>query len=385
MTRDDSRAGVLSMNNLKHRQCFHQIMAGKPAPWIPNYELGCWGQTVQRWLAEGAPADLIHWNFWQGVPFIKIDRHDYAYLNAGMMPEFEYQVLEEDADYLTARHSNGIVTKALKAGTVGGTRMSMDQYLRHPVTDRASWLDVKRRYDPTVAVRYPMLWDEMAQNWQNRDYPVCLIGNGVYGLYSQLRSWVGTEEISYMFYDDPALVEEMVEFHTEFLLQLVPRALQTVQFDYFNFFEDCAGKGGPLYGPEQFDRFFRKPYTRIIHALRQGGVKSIWLDCDGDPLPLVSLWMDVGVNCLWPLEQASGMDPRMLRKRFGPELILAGGIDKMEIAKGRKAIDAELEAKIPPLLQQGGYIPFLDHAIPPDISYADFMYYLERKLELMGR
>ena len=73
-------------------------MAGKPAPWIPNYELGCWGQTVQRWLAEGAPADLIHWNFWQGVPFIKIDQHDYAYLNAGMMPEFEYQVLEEDAD-----------------------------------------------------------------------------------------------------------------------------------------------------------------------------------------------------------------------------------------------------------------------------------------------
>jgi uroporphyrinogen decarboxylase len=165
----------------------------------------------------------------------------------------------------------------------------------------------------------------------------------------------------------------------------VPRALQTVQFDYFNFFEDCAGKGGPLYGPGIFERFFRKPYTRIIDALRRGGVKSIWLDCDGDPLPLVPLWMDVGVNCLWPLEQASGMDPRMLRKKFGRDLILAGGIDKMEIAKGRKAIDAELEAKIPPLLEQGGYIPFLDHAVPPDISYADFMYYIERKLKLMGR
>jgi uroporphyrinogen decarboxylase len=79
------------------------------------------------------------------------------------------------------------------------------------------------------------------------------------------------------------------------------------------------------------------------------------------------------------------MDPRRLRQLFGPELILAGGIDTMEIAKGRKAIAAELEAKIPALLQQGGYIPFLDHAIPPDISYADFMYYLERKLRLMGR
>ncbi len=40
------------MNIPNHRQCFHQIMAGKPAPWIPNYELGCWGQTVQRWWQQ---------------------------------------------------------------------------------------------------------------------------------------------------------------------------------------------------------------------------------------------------------------------------------------------------------------------------------------------
>lgn len=30
------------MDNPNHRECFHQLMAGKPAPWIPNYELGCW-------------------------------------------------------------------------------------------------------------------------------------------------------------------------------------------------------------------------------------------------------------------------------------------------------------------------------------------------------
>ena len=39
---------------------------------------------------------------------------------------------------------------------------------------------------------------------------MCLLGNGSFGLYSQLRSWVGTEDISYLFYDDPALVEAIV-------------------------------------------------------------------------------------------------------------------------------------------------------------------------------
>ncbi len=370
---------------MNQRQFFNKIMRGKRTDWVPNYELGCWGQTVQRWLDEGIPGDQVYWNFWQGEPFFKIDRHDYAPLNAGMLPTFEYQVIAETEHDITARHPSGIVTKALKDGTVRGTRMSMDQYIAHPVTDRASWQDVKRRYNPHAPVRYPILWDEQARTWKKRDYPVCLLGNGSFGLYSQLRSWVGTENISYLFYDDPALVEEMIEFNTDFILQIVERALQEVEFDYFNFFEDCAGKGGPLYGPELFNRFFRKPYQRIIDTLRKGGVKSIWLDCDGDPMPLIPLWMEVGVNCLWPLEQASGMDPLKLRKQFGRDLILAGGIDKMEIAKGKQAIEKELYAKIPPLLEQGGYIPFLDHSIPPDISYRDFMYYLELKLKLMGR
>ena len=370
---------------MTQRECFLKIMAGETTSWTPNYELGCWGQTIQRWLDEGIPSDQMYWNFWQGEPFFKIDRHDYARLRTGMIPEFEEQMIEEDAHTITVRHENGIVTKALKDGTVGGSRMCMDQYISHPVTDRASWQDVKRRYNPNAPIRYPILWDEQARTWKKRDYPVCLPGNGTFGLYSQLRSWVGTENISYLFYDDPALVEEMIEFNTDFLLHLVERALQDVQFDYFNFFEDCAGKGGPLYGPELFNRFFRKPYQRIIDTLRQGGVKYFWLDCDGDPMPLIPLWMEVGVNCLWPLEQASGMDPRKLRKQFGRNLILAGGIDKMEIAKGKQAIEKELNAKIPPLMEQGGYIPFLDHSIPPDISYRDFMYYMELKLKLMGR
>ena len=368
-----------------HRECFRNIMAGEPTEWIPNYELGCWGQTTERWLNEGMPPEKVYiGDMFEGEPFFSIDRRAFARLNTAMIPEFDYEVLEETDRYLTARHKNGIVTKALKEGTVRGTRMSMDCYVAHPVIDRSSWRDVKRRYNPEAPVRYPYWWDEMTKTWKNRDYPVCLLGNGTFGLYSQLRSWVGTENISYMFYDDPALVEEMLEHHVEFLLSLIDRALGDAQFDYFNFFEDCAGKGGPLYGPELFQKFFARPYRRITDRLRRAGIRSIWLDSDGDPEPLIPLWMEAGINCFWPLEQASGMDPIRLRKKFGKELILCGGIDKREIAKGRKAIETELHTKIPPLIEQGGYIPHIDHAISPEISYSDFLYYLELKRELTG-
>ena len=373
---------------MTHRECFLKVMAGEVTPWVPNYELGCWGQTVERWWREGMPVGESRvgtTDMFEGEDLFHLDRRNFARLNTWMHPHFEYEVLEEDAEYVVARHGNGIVTRALKAGTVRGTRMSMDTYLSFPVTDRQSWREVRKRYDPLMPVRYPFWWDEQARSWKDRDYPVCLLGNGSFGLYSQLRSWVGTENIAYMFYDDPALVEEMVEFNTDFLLALVERALHDVQFDYFNFFEDCAGKGGPLYGPEQFRRFFMKPYKRIIDRLHKAGIRSIWVDSDGDSEVLVPYWMEVGVNCFWPLEQASGMDPVRLKKKFGRDLMLCGGIDKMEIAKGRKAIDKELYAKIPPLMEIGGYIPHIDHAVSPEISYADFLYYMELKRKLTGR
>ena len=376
------------MPSMTHRECFHKVMAGEVTDWVPNYELGCWGQTVENWIAEGLPQEQSYFSrvdMFEGEPLFKLDRRGFARLDVGMFPGFEYEKFEEDERTITARHANGIVTKALKVGTVRGTRMSMDSYLSHPVTDRASWDDMKRRYDPNVLFRYPFWWDETARMWKDRDYPVCLLGNGSFGLYSQLRSWVGTEEISYMFYDSPALVEEMVEFSTDFLLAVVERALGDVQFDYFNFFEDCAGKGGPLYSPEIFHRFFMKPYKRIVERLRAAGIKSIWVDSDGDPEVIVPLWMEAGINCFWPLEQASGMDPLRLRKKFGKDLCLLGGIDKMEVAKGPQAIEKELYAKIPPMLEQGGFIPHIDHAISPEISYSDFRYYLDLKLKLTGR
>jgi len=372
---------------MNHRECLRKVLAGESTPWLPNYELGCWGQTIERWIAEGMPVDRCRagqGDMFEGEDFLGLDRRQFARLHTGMIPDFGYEVLREDERYVVARHPNGVVTKALKAGTVRGTRMSMDTYLSHPVTDRATWNDVKRRYDPHAPVRYPFWWDQQVRAWKDRDHPVCLLGNGAFGLYSQLRSWVGTEEISYLFYDDPALVEEMLESAADFVLELIEPALKQVQFDYFNFFEDCAGKGGPLFGPELFRRFFLRPYRRIIDRLGRAGVRSIWVDSDGDIEALVPLWMEAGVNCFWPLEQASGMDPVRLRARFGRSAILAGGVDKRAVARGPKAIDAELE-RLRPLVEQGGYIPHIDHAIPPDVSWENFLHYMQAKKRLIGR
>jgi uroporphyrinogen decarboxylase len=52
--------------------------------------------------------------------------------------------------------------------------------------------------------------------------------------------------------------------------------------------------------------------------------------------------------------------------------------------RGGSAIDRELE-RIKPLLDQGGFIPHLDHLVPPDISFKNYCTYLEKKRKLIGK
>jgi uroporphyrinogen decarboxylase len=95
------------------------------------------------------------------------------------------------------------------------------------------------------------------------------------------------------------------------------------------------------------------------------------------------LWIEAGINGVYPMEVAAGMDVAQLRREYGQHLLMTGGIDKRALARGRDAIDDEL-AKRMPVAESGGYIPHLDHAIPHDVPYEAFVYYWKRKKEYLG-
>lgn len=124
-------------------------------------------------------------------------------------------------------------------------------------------------------------------------------------------------------------------------------------------------------------------YKRITRVIREAGVDIIFLDSDGNIEELLPLWIEAGINGLFPMEQAAGNDILEYRKKYGKNLLMSGGIDKKALVRGRTAIDEELEAKIP-LALEGGYIPTVDHGIPPDVPYENFLYYWNRKKEMLG-
>lgn len=80
---------------------------------------------------------------------------------------------------------------------------------------------------------------------------------------------------------------------------------------------------------------------------------------------------------LYPFEVAAGSDAVATRKKYGEKLAIIGNIDKRALAKGKKDIEEEVMSKVPPLLASGGYMPFVDHAVPPDVPFDNFCYYME--------
>ena len=69
------------------------------------------------------------------------------------------------------------------------------------------------------------------------------------------------------------------------------------------------------------------------------------------------------------------------RRRYGKELRIIGGINKLELEKGPAAIDAEIERRTP-LMKDGGLVPMPDHLITPGTSLENYKYYLEKMREL---
>ena len=154
--------------------------------------------------------------------------------------------------------------------------------------------------------------------------------------------------------------------------------------DWARFWEDVAFKTGPLISPDMVRKFMMPRYRQITDLLHKNGIDIIFVDSDGNLNKLIPLWLECGINFFWPLEVAAGNDIVALRKEYGKEAILAGGMDKREFLKGKESIRREVMSKLPFLLETGGYFPCLDHAVPPDITLENYQYFINTMREVAG-
>ncbi len=351
---------------------------------VPDVEFGYWPQTIRRWLTEGLPAELASEKnkmFSEKLDAFLGFEHEGCGLpiRCGMNPPFEEKVLERRGDSVIMRDSAGIV--AQRFGNEAD-ESSIPHFLDFPVKTPDDWAAMKDRYrldDPARRID-PSEFDKP----RAAEAAGSTVQVGFTGFYGQLRHWMGFENLSMAFYDHPEMIHDMVDHWSELILASLRQAPAEVPIDYVSWWEDMASKNGPFVGPDMFGEFLQPGYRKVMTEAKRRGCAVSHVDCDGNPHDIVANWMAEGVNVMFPLEVSAGVDPFSWREEFGMELRLLGGIAKAPLVAGGKAIDRELE-RIKPLLGQGGYIPHLDHLVPPDISYDNYRQYLDKKRKLIGK
>lgn len=332
-----------------------------------RYEHGPWPSTRELWIGQGYPAAASFDSHFAMDPLVKIPVNS-GYVNSPYQPRFEEVTIEETATYRTYCDGDGITKKELKRGN----DTSMPQFLRFPVATRADWQAVRRRLEPGDAAARIGDPRPLRDLCADPGVPTLL---GMCGAFGHPRNLMGDEGLAYAFYDDPALVAEILENWRDLYVELLRQLTAHVRVDAILIWEDMCYKSGPLISPEHFRQFLLPRYVEVIACARACGVQGVIVDTDGDCLKLIPLFLEAGADCLMPFEVQAGMDVVRIGTQF-PELSIMGGIDKRALAADRRAIEREVERVVPRFLDRGRFIPTLDHTVPTDVSLSNFEYYL---------
>jgi len=418
------------------REKFIEIMNFKKVETV-KWEFGFWGLTINRWYNEGLPKRIYpripvniinttcslyttvwiqEWNkskdlfekiyseknrkvvlpkgigimsgglYWptQGFP-LDTDVGEYFNLDKCQIivnaeqfiyPNFETKILYEDEKYIDYIDIDGCTRRYSKEQQV------LPAGLDWLVKDWDSWNELKeeRMNMNNIKSRLPNNWKELIIEYKDRDYPLA-VGGYPNGLFGTLTHLIGYEKLFYFFYDKPDLIKDILDRITDIWINLWEEIIADIEIDLCNLWEDVSSGMGSMISPITFKEFLLPYYKKISAFLKSKNVNIFMVDTDGRCEDLIPLFIEGGVTGLYPMEASAGMEIVKVRKNY-PKLQIMGGIPKLEIAKGKNNIDDILKP-VEIVLKTGGYIPFGDHFIPPEVSWQNFKYYRNRLNEII--
>ena len=356
----------------------------EPCDHLPVVHFGFWEETRARWAEEGhiSEADAKRDDTVGRAAGFDFEWGTCAATGAGLSPSFEREVVKElGGGARHVRNSNGVVELERDGAT------SIPQEIEHLLVDRESWEEhylPRLRYEPARIDKknFARLRRDFESGKADETRPRGIYAGSLYGCF---RDWAGVTGTSYLYADDEELYAEILDTIGQLSYRTLEESLALCvpgMFDFAHYWEDICFKNGPLVMPSVFEELVGPHYKRMTDLLRQYGVEIVSLDCDGCIDALLPVWLENGVNTMFPIEvgtwQAS-IAP--WRETYGRALLGVGGMNKNVFSRDFAAVDAEIE-RLRPLVALGGYLPCPDHRIAPDAKWENVRYYTKRMREV---
>jgi len=373
------------------RERFHRIIRHESPDRMPYLFGSPRESTFGAWRRQGLTEEQeANWEGFIGQDAwaISIGKTDF-----GPIPPFEERVLEERGNIRIWVDSWGV--KRMDAINQPTTGFATRRYLEFPVKTLGDFEEMISRFDPKTPERLQPLRGrplrsslnpdgyrvaQEATCWKDR-VELCNSGTRVVslsvpGLYWTARDWAGFEGLSLMIYDQPNLVHEMMAYWTWFVMEVLEEPLSHIKVDKVTLNEDMAYKTASMLSPAHMREFMLPRYEQLYRFFKEKGVECVVMDSDGHCGQILDVFYPTAIDGIEPMEIAAGNAPERYLQKY-PGLFIMGGIDKRELRFGREQVRAEVTRRYRTAMRHGGYIPMVDHGVPPDVPLRNFLYMVE--------
>ncbi len=177
------------------------------------------------------------------------------------------------------------------------------------------------------------------------------------------------------------LLDKVMHMNLEVGKELIRRGVDMIWAG-----DDFGGQGGMLMDPDQFRKIFKPRIKYMFEEFRKVNpdIKIAWHTC-GSIFPIIPDFIEIGLDILNPLQpQAKDMEPSILKKEFGKDLMFFGGIcvqDLLPYSSPHKIRD-EVRRIADILGKDGGYIIAPAHNIQDDTPVDNIIAFFEAVKEL---
>ncbi|MDD5697101.1 MAG: uroporphyrinogen decarboxylase family protein [Victivallaceae bacterium] len=357
------------MNELTGRERISAILKREPVDRIGLFE-HFWGDTLKKWQCEGhigLNEDLTeHFN---------LDMIPSPGLKLQAQVDFVNEILEENEETILERDGNGAVLRRHKlhdttpehVDFLVQNRQGWEEHIKphlQPTPDRINFAGYRRQ--KRQAAEKQCFYFQSSANVFELMHPVC-----------------GHEHMLMGMALDSDWIKDMVATYSELLVNLMEMLFAAEgKPDGIWFYEDMGFKGRPFISLDMYREIIQPGHRKTIAYAHSLGLPVIMHSC-GFVEPLIPGMIESGIDCLQVIEIKAGMDLLKLKREYGDQLVLCGGMDARNlVANDLDAIRTELETKIPAVKEGFGYILHSDHSIPETCNYETYRYFVDKGLEL---
>ncbi len=185
------------------------------------------------------------------------------------------------------------------------------------------------------------------------------------GLFEQCHNLMRMEEALMAFYEYPDEMHELIDFLTDWELELAKGICDNLQPEMIFHHDDWGSEKNSFISPAMFEEFFLEPYKKIYSYYKSRGVEFIVHHADSYCANLVPYMIEMGID-VWQGCMKSNDVPALIEK-YGDKICFMGEIDNKQVDfdgwTQEDCTKAALEA-IERCAGKGHYIPCITQGGP---------------------